>query len=270
MSFLLNLTRCCKERAAWLQMKVFTAAQLPFQPLKDRASSCLVQVNWPLGGFLGALPTYLLPWQVARQHLWSNLPNCRMKLFMMIMKQRRLQTGWLDRKLRDSLESSHAWQWPLRFVSQPYPGRTTGDAFPPLLWFRAVRLWRCLSVWMERDWFQRLQGKLPACLHRTFPDKSAETTEVESWFLLLSFSLLHTVLMYRGEALEDFTGPDCRFVNFKKGDPVYVYYKLAGGSPEVWAGSVSTALACFIFFLFIGLFNTLDWSNLFSGGLGWR
>ena len=24
--------------------------------------------------------------------------------------------------------------------------------------------------------------------------------------------------MYRGEALEDFTGPDCRFVNFKKGD----------------------------------------------------
>uniref|UniRef100_A0A8C2RVB0 Nuclear pore complex interacting protein N-terminal domain-containing protein n=1 Tax=Capra hircus TaxID=9925 RepID=A0A8C2RVB0_CAPHI len=43
--------------------------------------------------------------------------------------------------------------------------------------------------------------------------------------------------MYRGEALEDFTGPDCRFVNFKKGDSVYVYYKLAGGSPEVWAGS---------------------------------
>uniref|UniRef100_A0A8C2RVP5 SH3 domain-containing protein n=1 Tax=Capra hircus TaxID=9925 RepID=A0A8C2RVP5_CAPHI len=45
------------------------------------------------------------------------------------------------------------------------------------------------------------------------------------------------LLMYRGEALEDFTGPDCRFVNFKKGDSVYVYYKLAGGSPEVWAGS---------------------------------
>lgn len=52
----------------------------------------------------------------------------------------------------------------------------------------------------------------------------------------------YTVLMYRGEALEDFTGPDCRFVNFKKGDSVYVYYKLAGGSPEVWAGSVSKNL----------------------------
>ncbi|KAK2086673.1 hypothetical protein P7K49_036098 [Saguinus oedipus] len=44
------------------------------------------------------------------------------------------------------------------------------------------------------------------------------------------------VLMYRGEALEDFTGPDCHFVNLTKGDPVYVYYKLARVSPEVWAG----------------------------------
>ena len=55
--------------------------------------------------------------------------------------------------------------------------------------------------------------------------------------------------MYRGEALEDFTGPDCRFVNFKRGDNVYVYYKLAGKSPEVWAGSVSKYLTYF-FFLF--------------------
>uniref|UniRef100_A0A2K6S6C0 Transport and Golgi organization protein 1 homolog n=1 Tax=Saimiri boliviensis boliviensis TaxID=39432 RepID=A0A2K6S6C0_SAIBB len=46
-----------------------------------------------------------------------------------------------------------------------------------------------------------------------------------------------STLMYRGEAL-DFTGPNCHFVNFKKGDPAYVYYKLARGSPEVWAGSV--------------------------------
>uniref|UniRef100_A0A7N5KMK6 MIA SH3 domain ER export factor 3 n=1 Tax=Ailuropoda melanoleuca TaxID=9646 RepID=A0A7N5KMK6_AILME len=52
------------------------------------------------------------------------------------------------------------------------------------------------------------------------------------------------VLMYRGEALEDFTGPDCRFVSFKKGDPVYVYYKLAGRPPEVWAGS-ETDFVCF-------------------------
>ncbi|XP_012315143.2 transport and Golgi organization protein 1 homolog isoform X2 [Aotus nancymaae] len=54
-----------------------------------------------------------------------------------------------------------------------------------------------------------------------------------------------SMLMYRGEALEDFTGPDCRFVNFKKGDPVYVYYKLARGSPEVWAGSVGRLFGYF-------------------------
>ncbi|XP_049723958.1 transport and Golgi organization protein 1 homolog isoform X2 [Elephas maximus indicus] len=54
-----------------------------------------------------------------------------------------------------------------------------------------------------------------------------------------------SMLMYRGEALDDFTGPDCRFVNFKKGDPVYVYYKLAGKSPEVWAGSVGRIFGYF-------------------------
>ncbi|KAM4861462.1 transport and Golgi organization protein 1 homolog isoform 2-T2 [Thomomys bottae] len=54
-----------------------------------------------------------------------------------------------------------------------------------------------------------------------------------------------SMLMFRGEALEDFTGPDCRFVNFKKGDPVYVYYKLAGRSPEVWAGSVGHVFGYF-------------------------
>uniref|UniRef100_A0A8C3WTY3 Transport and Golgi organization protein 1 homolog n=1 Tax=Catagonus wagneri TaxID=51154 RepID=A0A8C3WTY3_9CETA len=54
-----------------------------------------------------------------------------------------------------------------------------------------------------------------------------------------------SMLMYRGEALEDFTGPDCRFVNFKKGDPVYVYYKLAGGSPEVWAGTAGQTFGYF-------------------------
>ncbi|XP_059137145.1 transport and Golgi organization protein 1 homolog isoform X2 [Peromyscus eremicus] len=54
-----------------------------------------------------------------------------------------------------------------------------------------------------------------------------------------------SMLMYRGAAVADFTGPDCRFVNFKKGDHVYVYYKLAGGSPEVWAGSVGRVFGYF-------------------------
>ncbi|XP_051042442.1 transport and Golgi organization protein 1 homolog [Phodopus roborovskii] len=54
-----------------------------------------------------------------------------------------------------------------------------------------------------------------------------------------------SMLMYHGEALADFTGPDCRFVNFKKGDHVYVYYKLAGEFPEVWAGSVGRVFGYF-------------------------
>ncbi|KAM5137101.1 LOW QUALITY PROTEIN: transport and Golgi organization protein 1 homolog [Callospermophilus lateralis] len=54
-----------------------------------------------------------------------------------------------------------------------------------------------------------------------------------------------SMLMYRGEVLEDFRGPDCRFVNLKKGDPVYVYCKLAAVSPELWAGSVGHILAIF-------------------------
>ncbi|KAM5150342.1 transport and Golgi organization protein 1 homolog [Callospermophilus lateralis] len=54
-----------------------------------------------------------------------------------------------------------------------------------------------------------------------------------------------SMLMYRGEALEDFRGPDCRFVNFKKGDPVYVYYKLAEVSPELWARSVGHIIGYF-------------------------
>ncbi|XP_076964632.1 transport and Golgi organization protein 1 homolog [Callospermophilus lateralis] len=54
-----------------------------------------------------------------------------------------------------------------------------------------------------------------------------------------------SMLMYRGEALEDFRGPNCGFVNFKKGDPVYVYYKLAEVSPELWARSVGHIFAYF-------------------------
>ncbi|XP_036309529.1 transport and Golgi organization protein 1 homolog isoform X2 [Pipistrellus kuhlii] len=54
-----------------------------------------------------------------------------------------------------------------------------------------------------------------------------------------------SMLMYRAEALEDFTGPDCRFVSFKKGDHVHIYYKLAGTTPEVWAGSVGRIFGYF-------------------------
>ncbi|CAN2387504.1 family member 3 [Pristimantis euphronides] len=51
--------------------------------------------------------------------------------------------------------------------------------------------------------------------------------------------------MCRGKALEDFTGPDCRFVNFKKDELIYVYHKLTGRSTALWAGSVGTQFGYF-------------------------
>ncbi|XP_010156013.1 PREDICTED: melanoma inhibitory activity protein 3-like, partial [Eurypyga helias] len=52
-------------------------------------------------------------------------------------------------------------------------------------------------------------------------------------------------LMCRGKAKQDFKGPDCRFVNFKKGEAVYVYHKLIGGSTELWAGTVGSNFGYF-------------------------
>ncbi|KAJ7404003.1 melanoma inhibitory activity protein 3 isoform X1 [Pitangus sulphuratus] len=54
-----------------------------------------------------------------------------------------------------------------------------------------------------------------------------------------------SMLMCRGKAMRDFKGPDCRFVNFKKGEAVYVYYKLIGKSTELWAGSVGSDFGYF-------------------------
>uniref|UniRef100_A0A670ZC82 Transport and Golgi organization protein 1 homolog n=1 Tax=Pseudonaja textilis TaxID=8673 RepID=A0A670ZC82_PSETE len=56
---------------------------------------------------------------------------------------------------------------------------------------------------------------------------------------------LSTVLMCRGKAVKDFKGPDCRFVNFKEGESIYVYYKLIGRTNELWAGSVGNVFGYF-------------------------
>ncbi|XP_038842879.1 transport and Golgi organization protein 1 homolog [Salvelinus namaycush] len=45
------------------------------------------------------------------------------------------------------------------------------------------------------------------------------------------------VLLCRGKAFNDFTGPDCRFLSFKKGETIYVYYKLSGQRTNICAGS---------------------------------
>ncbi|XP_029965861.1 transport and Golgi organization protein 1 homolog isoform X2 [Salarias fasciatus] len=54
-----------------------------------------------------------------------------------------------------------------------------------------------------------------------------------------------SMLLCRGKAVKDFSGPDCRFLSFKKSETVYVYYKLSGRRADVWAGSVGSNFGYF-------------------------
>ncbi|XP_037101429.1 transport and Golgi organization protein 1 homolog isoform X2 [Syngnathus acus] len=54
-----------------------------------------------------------------------------------------------------------------------------------------------------------------------------------------------SLLLCRGKAVEDFSGPDCRFLSFKKSETVYVYYKLSGRRADMWAGSVGSQFGYF-------------------------
>ncbi|KAJ8391543.1 hypothetical protein AAFF_G00088650 [Aldrovandia affinis] len=54
-----------------------------------------------------------------------------------------------------------------------------------------------------------------------------------------------SMLLCRGKASQDFTGPDCRFLSFKKGETIYVYYKLSGRRTDAWAGSVGSRFGYF-------------------------
>ncbi|XP_069493595.1 melanoma inhibitory activity protein 2 isoform X2 [Ambystoma mexicanum] len=44
-------------------------------------------------------------------------------------------------------------------------------------------------------------------------------------------------LMIRAQASRDYTGPDCRYLNFKFGEEILVYYKLSGTRDDLWQGS---------------------------------
>ncbi|XP_074542024.1 transport and Golgi organization protein 1 homolog isoform X2 [Halichoeres trimaculatus] len=54
-----------------------------------------------------------------------------------------------------------------------------------------------------------------------------------------------SMLLVRGKALRDFSGPDCRFLTVKKSETIYVYYKLSGRRPDIWAGSVGSSFGYF-------------------------
>ncbi|XP_021508117.1 otoraplin [Meriones unguiculatus] len=49
---------------------------------------------------------------------------------------------------------------------------------------------------------------------------------------------VYTISLARAQ--EDYNAPDCRFINVKKGQQIYVYSKLVkeNGAGEFWAGSV--------------------------------
>ncbi|XP_018419178.1 PREDICTED: melanoma inhibitory activity protein 2 [Nanorana parkeri] len=52
-------------------------------------------------------------------------------------------------------------------------------------------------------------------------------------------------LMMRVSAKQDYTGPDCRFLSFKAGWEINVYYKLAEGREDLWQGSTGKAYGFF-------------------------
>ncbi|XP_044025981.1 transport and Golgi organization protein 1 homolog isoform X2 [Siniperca chuatsi] len=54
-----------------------------------------------------------------------------------------------------------------------------------------------------------------------------------------------SMLLCRGKAMRDFSGPDCRFLSAKKSETIYVYYKLSGRRADVWAGSVGSHFGYF-------------------------
>ncbi|OCT57284.1 melanoma inhibitory activity protein 2 isoform X2 [Xenopus laevis] len=44
-------------------------------------------------------------------------------------------------------------------------------------------------------------------------------------------------LMLRAQAIQDYNGPDCRYLSFKEGEEVIVFYKLSGKREDLWQGS---------------------------------
>ncbi len=59
-------------------------------------------------------------------------------------------------------------------------------------------------------------------------------------FLIFKFLSISSGMISRVQAQRDYSAKDCRFLNFKKGDIITVYYKLTGKRNDLWAGSVST------------------------------
>ncbi|XP_070983853.1 cTAGE family member 5 isoform X7 [Oncorhynchus clarkii lewisi] len=70
-----------------------------------------------------------------------------------------------------------------------------------------------------------------------------------AWGLLSDFKICGDSecesLLSRVRATRDHRGKDCRFLNFKKGDVIFVYHKLSGKRDDLWAGSIDRRFGYF-------------------------
>ncbi|XP_064428866.1 otoraplin isoform X2 [Mirounga angustirostris] len=86
---------------------------------------------------------------------------------------------------------------------------------------------------MARLLILSLPGLLAICaVHGIFMDRLASRK------LCADDECMYTISLSRAQ--EDYNAPDCRFINVKKGQQIYVYSKLVqeNGAGEFWAGSV--------------------------------
>ncbi|XP_064221882.1 melanoma inhibitory activity protein 2 isoform X1 [Aotus nancymaae] len=78
-------------------------------------------------------------------------------------------------------------------------------------------------------------------VHRILLVAISLTKCLESTKLLADFKkcgdLECETLISRVSAVRDYRGPDCRYLNFTKGEEISVYVKLAGEREDLWAGS---------------------------------
>ncbi|XP_006734941.2 otoraplin [Leptonychotes weddellii] len=86
---------------------------------------------------------------------------------------------------------------------------------------------------MARLLILSLPGILAICaVHGIFMDRLASRK------LCADDECVYTISLSRAQ--EDYNAPDCRFINVKKGQQIYVYSKLVqeNGAGEFWVGSV--------------------------------
>uniref|UniRef100_A0ABI7VVS1 SH3 domain-containing protein n=1 Tax=Felis catus TaxID=9685 RepID=A0ABI7VVS1_FELCA len=103
---------------------------------------------------------------------------------------------------------------------------------------------------MARLLLLSLPGLVAICaVHGIFMDRLASKK------LCADDECVYTISLARAQ--EDFNAPDCRFINVKKGQQIYVYSKLVkeNGAGEFWAGSVRGDSYKYTYILTYGALN---------------